>query len=466
MQPSSGKPWPIIALVIGALLVLVGGALAIFKPTLPFFSSSGPITLKYWGLWETAAVMKPLIDQYEAAHPGVTIDYEQHTVSQYRETLLSHLASGDGPDIFRIHNTWLPELNNELDQVPDSVYSAADFASTFYPEVTSDLSSGGKYYAIPLETDGLALLYNTDMFASAGITSPPQTWTDIIQTDDPKLTKYNADGSIAVGGIALGTSTNVDNFSDILGLLFLQNNVEMVKNGQVNFQSEVNTQGRNLGADALDFYVSFAKKTASQPAVWSESLPSSTQAFATGQAAMIIIPSFRIPDVISLINQSGKTINFKVTPVPQALPAAQSQPTYWASYWAEAVAKNSPNKAAAWDFLKFLSSKDSLTKLYTEEAKARPFGEPPSRVDLADLYKSDPYVGAYINSAHFAKSWYLASGTGDNGLDDQMVSYFGDAVTSVLDKGVTSTDALKTAAAGAMQVLSRYGLVTASSGGQ
>lgn len=469
---SSGSSiWPILAGIGLLFLIGVGAVLFFLKPDLSFLGfggSSAPVTLKYWGLWEPEAVMKPLIDEYQAAHPSVTITYEKRSPTQYRETLLARLQDGSGPDIFRIHNTWLPMFKNsstaEVAEMPSSTYSSSDMASTFYDTVTADLSRGGKYYAVPLMFDGLALIYNEDLLKAAGLSAAPTTWTDVRQTYAPKLTKYDNAGKISVAGIAMGTSTNVDNYSDILGVLMLQNGVKMVDGAAIGFDKSKSADGRNLGADALDFYTLFAKKSFSgSGAAWDETLPSGIQAFATGKAAMVLASSFRLLDILNLMSKNGQTFNIKVAPLPQALPVSQAAPVYWASYWAEAVSSHSPaaNQAAAWDFLKFLSSHDSLSKLYAEQAKTRPFGEIPSRVDMADMLKGDSFVGAYVASAKEAKSWYMASGTLDNGLNDQINAYFGTAVTSVLKQGTASTEALTTAAQGVEQVLSRYGIVSA-----
>lgn len=452
-----------IALAIGLVLTIIGGLLTIFKPTLPFFGgSSEPVVLKYWGLWEPESVMQPLIAEYQASHPGVTIQYERRSPSQYRETVLSRLSEGIGPDLFRIHSSWLPMMISELSEMPSSVYSTSDMQTTFYPTVQADLSSAGKYYAVPLMFDGLALIYNDDFFKAAGLTTPPETWNDVRQTYAPKLTQYNSDGSIKVAGIALGTSTNIDNFSDILGLLFLQNGTKMIEGGVVRIDKTTSADGRNVGADALDFYTLFAKKEfSSKGAVWSETLPASTEAFAAGKVAMVIVPSYRVFDIINLAASNGSNLNFKVAPVPQALPASQKEPVEWSSYWAEGVAKRSKNQSAAWDFLKFLSSKDGQTKLFAEQSKTRPYGELPSRADLADLYTSNRFLGAYVSGAKFAKGWYLSSGTFDRGINDQIISYFGDAVTATV-KGSSALASLETAAKGASQVLARYGLAQTS----
>jgi multiple sugar transport system substrate-binding protein len=106
-----------------------------------------------------------------------------------------------------------------------------------------------------------------------------------------------------------------------------------------------------------------------------------------------------------------------------------------------------------------MTSKETVTKLYTEASKTRLFGEPYARVDLASTVSEDPYVGAYIKQAATAKSFPLASRTFDNGMNDKLIKYVEDAINS-LTQGTSPQAALDTAANGFRQVLSSYGLST------
>ncbi|MFQ6032894.1 MAG: hypothetical protein ACE5K2_08240, partial [Candidatus Zixiibacteriota bacterium] len=148
-------------------------------------------------------------------------------------------------------------------------------------------------------------------------------------------------------------------------------------------------------------------------------------------------------------------LNFKVVPVPQ-LPGTDIA---WASFWVEGVNRRSKNKEAAWEFLKFLSSKEVMQKLYQAESKIRLFGEPYSRVEMASMLQADPMVAPFINQASKAQTWYLCSRTFDNGINERMIKYFEDAVNAV-NAGETPEEALATAASGVAQVLSQYGLAS------
>ena len=125
----------------------------------------------------------------------------------------------------------------------------------------------------------------------------------------------------------------------------------------------------------------------------------------------------------------------------------------------EGVWARSKNKDAAWEFLKFLSSKESLEKMYQNAAKLRLFGEPYPRSDMASLLTSDPILGALVLQAPNAQSWYLASRTfdGPTGINSQISKYFEDAVNAV-NSGTQADKALVTTAEGVKQVLSQYGL--------
>lgn len=440
-------------LLIGifAIIVLVVLGVFLFPKISKIFKKSAAVTLTYWGLWETDAVIKPLIDQYQLDHPNVKINYIFQSPREYRERLQNALSSSKGPDIFRIHNTWIPMFKSDLSSVPPDIYSASDFESVFYPTTKSDLRMGGNYVAIPLEIDGLALYINDDLFSQGGKTVPTdwtqfrQTATDLCvgQTDDGKCKPGE---KILIAGAALGTADNVDHWQDIISLLMLQNNVNL------------NSPSGKPAEDVLSFYASFS----SSIHVWDSTLPNSTQAFAGGKLAMYFAPSWRVFDLQAINPQ----LKFSVHPLPQP-PIDSSrgeQPITWATYWVEAVNKKSPYSKEAWDFIKFLSSSDSLQKLYKSSVDSgRAFGEPYALKSLSDTIASAPFVGPYIDQAVYARSWYLASNTwdGPTGLNTQLSKYFTDAINST-SQGQSASEALKTLSAGINQVLSRYGIVAST----
>lgn len=395
---------------------------------LPGFSEK-ETTLVYWGLWEPVPVMEKLVAEFETQNPNIKVKYLQQNHKDYRERLQSAIARGEGPDIFRYHNTWVPMFRDELDAVPSSVFSASEFQDTFYPTVQKDLRRGASFIGIPLEIDGLAMFYNKNIFKAAAKT-PPSTWDELRKTAF-ELTTRDSKGRIQTAGAALGTTNNIDHWPDILALMLLQNGAAL-KNPT-----------DKLAQDAILFYTLFYRSDK----VWDETLPNSTQAFAAGKVAMIFAPSWRILDV----KDQNPDLDFGVLPVP-LLPNSNIT---WASYWVEGVSAKSEHKNESWKFLQFISTKESLEKLYLSAANDRGMGEPYSRKDLADLLKDDPYLGAYISQAETAQAWYMSSATHDNGINDKIIKYFEDVVNS-LNSGGDLNKSLETASQGITQILSQY----------
>ena len=394
-----------LAIGIGILIVIVLIITKFILPAIKKPKEPETVSLKYWGLWEPESIVSQVINDYRKDHPNVTIQYVRQSPKDYRERLQSALAKGDGPDIFRWHNTWLPMLKNDLAPVPNSIYSSTDFGSIFYPIINKDVSFQGKHYGIPLEFDALALYVNEDIFAQNPDVKVPDTWDNLRQTAF-KLKKLDSKGNTKIGGVAMGTTNNVDHFSDILGLMILQNGGDPGKPEDKTISS------------ALKFYTLFS----SQDKSWSDALPNSTLAFANEQVAMIIAPSWRALE----IKQLNPQLNFELYPVPQ-LPGTNIA---WATYWIEGVSQKSLSQEAAFEFLKYLSSKPVLTKMYNLASQSRLFGEPYSRQDMAASLQEDPFVGAVLTQAISAQSWPLVSNTFDNGINDKLIKYYEDAVNS------------------------------------
>lgn len=431
--PPAGKPFmKRFMTILLIFLVLVGAGFGI-KYILGLTTGAKEVTITYWGLWEDSPTMQMAITEFQTANPKIKVTYVKQSLRQYRERLQAAITRGDGPDVFQFHNTWVPMLRSELSPAPATFMTIAQFGTTFYPVASADLVGGQSIYGAPLMFDGLGLYYNEDLLTAAGV-KPPTTWPELLDIV-PKLT-MKTDTQIQQSAIALGTTGNVENFSDIVGLMMMQNGARLT-----------NPTGKEA-EDTLMFYRKFANPT--DPVyTWNETLDNSIYAFAMGKVAMILAPSWRAFDV----KQINANLHFKIAPVPQ-LPGNIIN---WASYWAGGVSAKSKNQAAAWIFLKYLTSRAAMTKLYAEESKSRLFGEPYALVELGSTLTADPYLGTYIQGAPTAKSFPLASRTFDNGINDKLIQYMTDAVNAV-GQGTAPSSALQTAAAGFSQVLTSYGI--------
>jgi multiple sugar transport system substrate-binding protein len=442
VPPPAKKGFPVTIIIILIVLIL-GGGLAYFfgKELLGKVTGNQTVELTYWGLWEDDSTINSLISDYEAKNPNVKIKYVRQSQQDYRERLTNAFAKGQAPDIFRFHNSWVPMFKDYLDSMPATVMNAAEFSQTYYPVASSDLTSGTGIVGIPMEYDGLTLFINEDLFAKAGAT-PPMTW-DELRTLAKELTIKDDQGTITQAGVALGRTENVDNWQDILALMMIQNGVDL------------NNPTGQLAEDALTYFTVFS----TVDGVWDATLPPSTTAFASGKLAMYFAPSWRVFE----IKQQNPDLKFRAVPLPQLPKSNPNDPDVsYASYWAEGVwsGSSSKNKAAAWDFLKFLSTDDSLQKLYKNASAVRLFGEPYPKVSMASTISTDTYIGPLISQAPYAKSWYLDSMTwdGPTGINSLMSKYFEDAINAV-NSGTTANAALTTAAAGVTQVLQQYNLI-------
>ncbi len=392
-----------------------------------------PVTLTVWGLWEDQSLIKPAIEGYTRTHPNVTINYNFQSSLNYRSRVQTQIANGQGPDILMVHDTWVPSFvkSGTISPSPQDIVSSGDLAD-FYPVVKDTLSQNNQIFALPRGIDGLALYYNEDVLKAAGVTVP-QTWEQFISAAT-KMTVVDQNGTIKTAGAALGATGNVDHWPDILGLLFLQQPGADLKN-----------PATEAGVEVLKFYTGFAKDP--QKRTWDKSMESSTQAFKEGKLGFYFAPSWRAHE----LRVANPQLNFKTAPVPQ-LPGSN---VGWATFWAYAVSSKSQNLREAWDFVKFLTSADTQKQLYQQASQVRLFGLPYSRASLKGELANDPVAGAFVNQAPSYKSWYLSSSTADQGVNDEMIKYFEDAVNATV-AGQDPAQALQTSAKGVAQVLDKY----------
>lgn len=443
----SKKKSPKIIIILFLVLGLIGLiAFAIMSGTLSkFVPGLGQTTIEYWGLWESDSVIRPVLDEFQKAHPDILVNYTMQSPQEYRERLQSALSQNKGPDVFRIHNTWVPMFKADLDAVPDTVFSVADFEKTYYPAANTILRSGNSYLGIPLEYDGVAMFVNNDILNRHGLTVP-QNWEELRNSAVIMTECASDDGTcknaakIVVSGAALGSPENVDHWQDIISLLMLQNNVTL---------NQLASPTTKPAEDVLEYFSSFSQSLG----IWDSNLPSSTTLFAGGKVGIYFGPSWRVFDIKSL----NPNLNFSVFPVPQLPvdPARGETPVSYASFWVEVVNKKSPKNKAAWELLKYLSSAEVSQSLYNQAiSSGRDFGEPYARKDIVDSMQEP--AKTFASQGLISKSWYLASFThdGTTGINTKLSDLFAKALNRTLTVPVLATEVNK--------VLSEYGLAAPS----
>jgi len=419
----------IIAIVLFLLLAGTGTLLLLSKDNGNNNNTVKNVELVYWGLWEPSSVMQPLIDEYESTHPGVNILYSQQTFSNYESRLFTRLQQASSstepaPDIFRIHNTWVPKYYSYLSPLPENVITRDQYSQTFYPTALNDFTAKDcKLYAIPLEIDGLVLFYNKQLLTDAGFSEPPKDWDSLIDLAH-KLTKKDSSGKITQAGLAIGTSRNILHAPEILSFLLLQEGVELIDSTRTNV-----TLNTTKVESVLNVYTGFAT---GKQAVWSSDLRYDLEMFYSGKLGMMIAPSWRAFDVIL----SSPTIEFGMATLPQLV--ANQEKIYYSTYWAEAINKSSENTDVAWDFVNFLAQKENMMTKFSNESKIRAFGEPYSLVELNSSMSGNSYLTAIAEMAPYMKSWQM----GDETIVKQTLNQL---ITSVVEDGQDPEAALKNA---------------------
>jgi len=127
--------------------------------------------------------METLKSEYEASHPGVTVNFQVMEESDLRSAVTADVASGAGQyDIVTIGayetpqwgaNDWLVDLTSFSE---DAEYDVDDIL----PSVREALSYDDKLFAVPFYGESSILMYNKDVMEKAGVTiSEHPTWQEV-----------------------------------------------------------------------------------------------------------------------------------------------------------------------------------------------------------------------------------------------------------------------------------------------
>ncbi|WP_239514319.1 extracellular solute-binding protein [Streptosporangium sp. 'caverna'] len=158
-------------------------------------------TIEWWHIQNIEPMLpvwQAMATEYQKAHPGITIKVTPLENEAYKAKLTTLTQSGSIPDIF---NTWgggVLQQQIEAGLAKDITADIAPWADTLTPASVQPYQFDGKTYAVPFDVGMVGFWYNKALFAKAGVSEPPTTWTGFLDT----VKKLKAAGitPIALGG--------------------------------------------------------------------------------------------------------------------------------------------------------------------------------------------------------------------------------------------------------------------------
>lgn len=162
-----------IALVLGLLLGLG-------------LTSAEPVRITYWQYDFATRIdaMEQLIERFNAENPDVVVVQETFPYDAYEQRVAAATAAGQGPEVVQLFYGWVAAWQRAgyVEPLPQEHIDHAWIEDYFIPMVES-VKIGGEYYGLPTAVRALALFYNKDMFAEAGLDpdAPPQTWDEFVE---------------------------------------------------------------------------------------------------------------------------------------------------------------------------------------------------------------------------------------------------------------------------------------------
>jgi len=237
--------------------------------------------------------LKTLTDGFTAQNPNVEIEPVYVPFADLKKRLSVGLAAEDLPDLVIIDN---PDhaayaAMGLFADITDEVSTWTD-KDQFYEGPWSSTIYDGKQYGVPLGSNNLALYYNQQMLADAGVT-PPQTW-DELREAAKKLTKNG------VTGLGISAPANEEGTFQFLPWLL---------SAGVNYDQI----GSPEGIKAFSVLADLIKDGSMSKEIINWTQSDVLKQFSTGKIAMMVNGPWQLPELASTVPD----LKFGLTFVPK-----------------------------------------------------------------------------------------------------------------------------------------------------
>lgn len=426
----------VCAVTCAALLAACGGSTPQGAQRL---DKNAKVTLTFWTGQTSDAekLLEKLAKEFSAAHPNVTIETSPgaSVTDDLLQKLTAGFASDTYPDISYSYGAWATELEQSQRTLDISDFVAKPSVKwDEFPEAARGTATpNGKTIGFPAVVDNLALIYNTKLFADAGVAEPTNDWS---WDDYRAAAKALTDPSRNIYGTAYPVSGSEDTAWRLWPMIWQRGgDVLNQGNDKVTFNDQAGVASlellRSMAVDDKSVYLDQTDEKAGP-------------LFAAGRVGMLISGPWQLYD----LKQAGTPYKVVYLPGYNGDHTTVSGPDLWALF-----DHNDANRAYwATQFAYWLTSPkiDARFNLAVGNLPLRS-----SEVDSPEFVAYEKqYPGADVMFANLKNATHQKpTVVGYNAI----VRYVGQAVSAVLQGAAQPQQALDEAAQKADQALASGG---------
>ena len=315
---------------------------------------------------EVGDLFERALAEFNETHPNIQVTFETVPWSDAQNQYVREVQAGGGPDVAQMAFVWTRDL-----ATADLVVNLDSYIAEAPPGTVTDMAGFkedflgydlGEYedsiYGIPFSVDTFAMGYRPDLFEEAGVAAFPDTWDELVSVAEQLTVDKDGDGRTDQYGFCFPAGSGPTS-----GMWFLAN-YYLWSNGDWFVESD-GADGWQTGATpeavagAMDYFNNFfaaGYTPESMIAIDSWGDPEYTSALGRGDCAILFLPPQAFQ---AAVDQSE-------APVMSA-PDPQGSETRISHLGGRTLVIN-PNSAhpdAAWELIKFLTSRNFYENYYT-----------------------------------------------------------------------------------------------------
>ena len=320
---------------------------------------------------ERTQTLQAMVDDYEAANPGVEVEIVSLPWGQAFEKFATMVAGGDVPDVVEMPDRWLALYagNDMLMSLEDNIKDWEHGDTLTQKSLDMGRYAGGTMYTVPYGFYLRAMFYNRKLLAEAGIDAPPATMAEFMEASR-KVSELDGKSGYCLRGGPGGLNGWIMFAATMNG-----SNEFFTEDGKSRLDEPGSIEG-------IQFLIDMYQKGYAPKDSVSWGFNEIVAGFYSGTCAFLD----QDPDALIAVAERMDAEDFAVAPMPVG-PAGKAFPTIGYAGWS--VFKSTEHASESWDLVAHLSSPES-NKTWAKRVGVIPIHE---GADQDPYFQTDQFKG-------------------------------------------------------------------------